>query len=131
MSRFLLIQARNFGDAVISTGMIEALGNSFVDAEIAVLTRPQFRTIFANNPLVTSVYCASFPMGTVKNFRTREAVHLAARVAKLRHRRFTVVSLAGDFRENALGWLINPQGNYGVIWADEHPYRKLVRQGMT
>jgi ADP-heptose:LPS heptosyltransferase len=127
--RFLIIQGNNFGDAVISTGLIEALGKSS-NIEINVLTRPQFREIFESNPLISNIHYASFPTGTDKNFNAREASRLAGHVLKLRPQGFNVVSVTGDFRDNLLGWLISPRKNYGVIWQNGHPLRQIVRQGM-
>jgi heptosyltransferase III len=128
--RVLFIQARNLGDAVIGTSMIEALGRSDEDWRISVLTRPQFREIYANNPLVSDMHYASFPMGTVKNFGVAAGLNLLRTVASLRGRHFDrVVHVCGDFRENLLGWTISRLGNTGVSWADEHPQVRLVRRG--
>lgn len=128
--RILVIQARNLGDAVVQTGLIEALGRSEPGAEISVLTRPQFRELYSNNPLVSEIFYASFPMGTAKNFGFKAAMKLAWTVAALRLKRFDrVVNVVGDFRENLLGWAISPSGNTSITWGHGHPLAKIIRTG--
>lgn len=130
-SRLLYLQGRNLGDAVIGTGIVEALGRSFPQARLTVLTRPAFVDIYRHNPHVAELRVAAFPMGTEKGFGAGAAVRLLAEVTRLRHQRFDrVIHLAGDVRENLLGWLIAPWGNVGVRWAEGHPYRRLVRSGL-
>jgi len=128
--RVLYIQARNLGDAVVGTGLIEALGRSDPDLGISVLTRPEFREIYENSPLVSEVFYASFPMGTAKNFNFSAGLKLARTVVALRRRRFDqVVHVSGDFRENLLGWMMSPSTNTGVAWENGHPQAKMVRRG--
>lgn len=128
--RILYIQARNLGDAVVGTGLIEALGRSDSDLGISVLTRPEFREIYENSPLVSEVFYASFPMGTAKNFNFSTGLKLARTIATLRRMRFDqVVHVSGDFRENLLGWAISPSTNTGVAWENGHPQAKMVRRG--
>ncbi len=129
---FLLIQGRNLGDAVIGTGLVEAIGRSFPLSKISVLTRPQFRILYAGNPHVAEIFTADFPMGTVKHFGVRSAIRLAAQIWRLHRRRFGfVVHMGGDFRENVLGWLISPAGNVSSAWALGHPFQRLIRRGFT
>src|SRR5579859_6531859 len=128
---FLLLQTRNFGDAVIGTGLVEALGRSFPGAGISVFTKPQFRSLYANNPYVSSVHTADFPMGTGSRFGGRAVLALLREVWALRRRRFkNVAHLGGDFRENLIGWLISPSGTMGPGWAQGHPFHRLIRDGL-
>jgi ADP-heptose:LPS heptosyltransferase len=128
--RILMLQCRNYGDAVIGTGLAEALGGQGV--ELHVLTRPRFRELYANNPRVAAVHQAEFPMGTAKQFGVAQLLPLLRRVAALRRLRFErVLNLCGDARENLLGWLIAPRGNCGPVWPEGHPHRRLVRQGLA
>jgi ADP-heptose:LPS heptosyltransferase len=131
LRRILLLQCRNYGDAVIGTGLAEALGGAGQGVELHVLTRPRFRELYAHNPHVAAVHEAEFPMGTAKSFGAAQLLPLLRQVAALRRLRFErVVNLCGDARENLLGWLIAPRGNCGPVWPDGHPHRKLVRQGL-
>jgi ADP-heptose:LPS heptosyltransferase len=130
--RILLIQGRNLGDAVIGTGLVEALGRSFPDDEISVFTRPQFRPLYASNPYVSSIHLASFPMGTDKRFGFRPAVRLIMQLEALRRRHFKlVIHIGGDFRENLLGWIISPRGTVSLAWGADHPFRHKIRAGLA
>ncbi|MBV8063036.1 MAG: glycosyltransferase family 9 protein [Nevskia sp.] len=130
--RVLLLQCRNVGDAVIGTGLVEALGRSAPSLELHVLTRAGFRPLYANSPYVAAVHDAEFPMGSGRRFGAAGAALLLRRVAALRRLRFDrVVNLCGDFRENALGWAIAARGNAGPVWPNGHAQRQHVRQGLT
>ncbi len=127
--RLLLLQCRNYGDAVIGTGLVEALGGQGI--ELHVLARPRFAALFRNNPHVAQVHTAEFPMGTAKDFRLAAAADLAARTLALRRLRFDrAVNLCGDFREIGLGWAIAPRGNCSPIWPARHPRRQLDRAAL-
>lgn len=129
--KILLLQARNLGDAVIGSGLVNSLGASFPDAELHLWTRPTFNDLFAGNPHVDRQHHAHFPMGTIKQFDARAAWQLLRSVPALRRERFDLcVNTAGDFRENLLGWLVRPQANATTVWAPGHRYRKLVRPGL-
>ena len=129
--RVLLLQCRNYGDAVISTGLVQALGSCEPQPELHVLTRPWLRSVFTTNPFVSRVHEAEFPMGTDKRFGTRAALRLTRQVAKLRRLHFdVVVHMTGDVREITLGRLIAPKGNCGLLWEAGHPQRRIVRQAM-
>jgi heptosyltransferase-3 len=130
--RLLLLQCRNYGDAVIGTGLVEALGRSGCGTELHLLTRPRFAALYRNNPLVSEVHLAEFPMGTAKSFGPGAALHLARQVARLRRRGYDrVVSLCGDFREIGLGWSIAPRGNCSLLLPLDHPRRRLERAGLA
>lgn len=129
---FLLLQGRNFGDAVIGTGLIEALGNSFPDSHISVFTKPQFQSLHLNNPHVSAVYTANFPTGTGRQFGVWEAIGLLREIWSLRKCGFTrVIHIEGDFRENIFGWLISPMGVVSPEWAQGHPFHQLIRDGLS
>lgn len=129
--KILLLQARNLGDAVISTGLVNSLGASFPGAKLHLWTRPTFNDLFAGNPHVDRQHHAHFPMGTIKQFDARAAWQLLRSVMSLRLERFDLcVNTAGDFRENLLGRLVRPKANASTVWAPGHRYLKLVRPGL-
>ena len=129
--RVLLLQCRNYGDAVISTGLVEALSSCEPPLELHVLTRPWLQSLFTTNPFVKRVYESEFPMGTDKRFGMRPALRLARRVAQLRREHFDlVIHLTGDVREIVLARLIAPKGNCGLLWEPGHLQRRIVRQGL-
>lgn len=132
MKHILYLQARNFGDAVISTAFINSLGRSFNDYKIDVFTRPEFIPIFYNNPYINDIYTAQFPMGTKKNMSICNASKLFSKVRQLKKNKYDMcIDTTGDFREQVLGWVIRPDENVSVEWSDKHPFRQLVRPGIS
>lgn len=130
MDRLLFIQGRNLGDSVISTGLINSLGKSFPELHVDVFTRPQYSAIFYNNPNIRDIYYANFPMGTQKNFNFSETIKFFLKIKQLRKIEYdTCINTMGDFRENTIGWLINPRWNTTVIWEGAHPFNMFIRKG--
>jgi ADP-heptose:LPS heptosyltransferase len=130
MRTLLFLHWRNFGDAVIGLGLIEAMRLSQPHVHIDILTRPQFAFLYQNHPSVRHVYTASFPIGTMRNFSLRDAVHLAAELLRARRRRYdAVANLFSDVRENLAGYLIAPHGNFSPIWPITHPVSIQSRIG--
>lgn len=129
--KILVLEARNLGDAVIGTGLVNSLGASFPEAEVSVWTRPTFKDLFAGNPRVKRQHHAHFPMGTIKQFGPGAAWRLCRSVQEVRRERYDLcINTAGDFRENFLGWLARPRENAAVVWPAGHRYRPLVRPGL-
>ena len=126
--RALIIQARNLGDAVISTALVETIAHGCPTAKIDVLTRPETSQIFAHNPHVNEVFTGHFPMGSVGEFSLKQALVLPGLIKKLRAGNYTdVVNLEGDFREELLGKLITRKNNWSPAWPSGHPCRKVIR----
>jgi heptosyltransferase III len=127
----LILQCRNFGDAVISTGLVEALGRSLPNANISVFTRPQFHSLFADSPYISQIYTAAFPMGTTKRFGFKAILELGRQIRRLRALRFArVVHVGGDLRENLIGWLIAPRGLLSPTWRKGNAFRRNIRDGL-
>lgn len=129
--RVLIVQARNLGDAVISTALVETIALGLPTSRIDVLTRPEITQIFANNPHVDNVFTGRFPMGSLHDFGWKEALVLPGLVHRLRRRGYTdVVNLEGDFREDFLGSLITRKNNWSPAWSAGHPCSKVIRQSV-
>jgi heptosyltransferase-3 len=130
MDRLLFIQARNLGDAVVSTTIINSLGASFPRLEIELLTRPSLTEVFAGNPHIRHVHFANFPWGTVKHFTLGEAFRLVRVIRRLRGQAFDVcLNNFGDWRENLLGRLTAPQQNVSVAFSPGHRFTPIIRPG--
>ncbi len=126
--RILIISARNFGDAIISTSLINSLGGSFSDYKIDLLTRYDFKGIFEKNPYVNKIYYANFPMGTNKNFNFKELFRLLKIINILSNNKYDfVLNNIGDIRENLLGKLIRPKINISIKFEESHPFNNLIR----
>jgi heptosyltransferase-3 len=130
MERLLFIQARNLGDAVISTAFINSVGASFPDCQIDVLTRPSLRDVFDGNPYVHRLYFANFPWGTVKNFGPGEAFRLMKTLFALRREKFDrCFNNFGDGRENFIGRLSGARENSAILISDQNRFRPIIRRG--
>lgn len=128
MKKILILDCRNFGDSVIGLGLVEALSRTYPDLQIDALTRPQFASMRLNHPGVREVECASFPMGTMKNFGASAAAQLTAVIARLNRRKYdAVVNIVGDLRENLIGFLINGGASWAPIWEPGHPMLNFMR----
>jgi ADP-heptose:LPS heptosyltransferase len=130
--KILIMQAHNLGDAVISTALVETIGRGLPGARIDVVTRPEIKTIFAHHPFVDRVFTARFPMGSMHDFGPKDALALTRLIAGLRRQRYTdVVNLAGDFREEMLGYLLSPEHNWTPQWSQDHPCSHVIRRSVV
>ena len=130
--RVLVVQARNLGDAVISTALVETIACNLPDATIDVLTRPEIAQIFSHNPNVAEVLTGRFPMGSGQTFGLEGTLALPSMLARLRRRGYTdVVNLEGDFREELLGRFISHKRNWSPAWSADHPCSKVIRRSVV
>lgn len=126
----LIISARNFGDAVILTELINNLNTN--EFKIDILTRKEFIPIFNKISNISNIYTANFPMGTMKNFNFIEGIKLLKQCIELRMQHYDIVlNNVGDFRENFIGWLISPKENISIRFHNNHPFNKLIRNGLN
>jgi len=129
--KYLFLQCRNLGDAIISTGLINSLGKSFPETSIHIFTKYSFRAIFENNPYIERVSYANFPMGAPKGLGVKSCLSLLKRICELRKTSYSVcLNREGDFRENLIGRLVNPDKNISVLWCGNHVYNNMIRKGL-
>ncbi|MBL9138410.1 MAG: glycosyltransferase family 9 protein [Verrucomicrobiales bacterium] len=130
--RWLFLAARNFGDALISAGLVARVAASFPKDRIEVWTRPQFVDLFRETGGAAEFHVSQFPVGTRKNFGLVEAVRLVVTIGRLRRRRFdVVVNDVGDFRECALVRTLGARRQAAPIWPRRHPALKVFRRWGT
>lgn len=130
--RVLLLQARNLGDAVISTALVETIAGGLPGTTVDVLTRPEIAQIFATNPHVSHVYTGRFPMSSLGDFGWKEALALPGLVRTMRRNGYTdVANLQGDFREEILGRVVSRRNNWSPAWPAGHPGGKVVRPSVV
>jgi len=128
--KYLFLQCRNLGDAIISTGLINSLGKSFPEVSVDIFAKSSFRPIFENNPYITHVFYANFPMGAPKGLNVKNSWALISQICKLRKKNYSVcLNREGDFRENLIGRLVNPKKNISVLWCENHVYNNMIRKG--
>lgn len=123
--RILVLSCRNFGDAIVTSGLVESLGRSFKDCQIELLIREKCRDIFENNPYVHKVHFASFPLGNPKNFGLKEAVHLCRTIAGMRRYDLCINNI-GHFGENFIGRCIPARESVSISWEDGHPFNNMI-----
>lgn len=129
--KYLFLQCRNLGDAIISTGLINSVGNSFTKVSIDIFTRYPFMAIFDNNPYINRLFYANFPMGAPKGLNAKNLFVLVKQIYKLRKQNYNVcLNREGDFRENLIGRLVKPEKNISVLWNGKHVYNNMIRKGL-
>lgn len=89
--RVLVIRLSSLGDVVLTAPVYKNLRESWPDARICVLVKPQFAPVLANNPNIDEVLVFSGLWSTVREIRTRGFTHL--------------LDLHGTFRTFLIRWL--------------------------
>lgn len=114
---WLFLAARNYGDALILSRLIEAVLESFPEDRVTVWTRPHLAPLFGTLNRPVEILTSSFPMGSVKDMDLVDLVRMLFRAAALRRRRFDFAfNFTGDVRENLLGALCRPVCNVAPVW---------------
>ena len=69
-------------------------------------------------------------MGAPKNLNAKNLLVLLTQIYKLRKQNYNVcLNREGDFRENLIGRLVNPEKNISVLWNGKHVYNNMIRKG--
>lgn len=130
MKRVLLIQGRDFGDAIISTQLINTIGFNNENLIIDIFTKPIFKSIYKQNPYINKIICANFPLGKNRNINCKSIYKFIKTIYKLRSEKFDyVINTIGDIRENLIGSIITPKNNISVRWDKSHPFRNYIKDG--
>jgi len=130
--KILILEFRGFGDAIIKTSLVISLAKSFPEMKIDLFARPSFKDIFANNPYVNKAYFGELPMLRGDRFSFEHSMDFLHSLIRLRKNKYDIcLNSIGDFRENTIGFLINPQKNISVMWDKGHPFKYLIREGGT
>ncbi len=126
--KVLVIQLRNFGDAIQTIQIVNSLKKNFPKITLDLLIRKDFASMYYNNPYVNKIYFANYPVGTRKNFRIKDLVHLVKLVNELKKKYDVVINNIGDFREDFLGFLLKPKKNISPKFKKTHPLSYYIRQ---
>ncbi len=109
----LVVQLDHFGDAVLSTGFLRALGDYYPNASIEVLAAPWNRDILAACPEVDRLHVMQSPRFS----RTRRWAWLVETLRwgwKLRRRRFDLaIDVRGEFPQALILWLCGARRRLG------------------
>jgi heptosyltransferase-3 len=129
--KILLIQSRSFGDAIIFSSLINSLGMSYPNCELHLLARPQYQSLFKDNPFIKSVEYIEMPFGTFKSNVIKSLFNLLIFLLKYRCKQFDVtINLYPDFREEIILHLINSKGKFNIQYSNKHPLSISFRKNI-
>ena len=123
-----LLSARNLGDAVIHSQVLDTLAERCYADRYLIWTFPQGAHLFRATPNC-KIFTSSFPMGaTVKGFLRHGMPSFLNALHLLRKERPTqTLDLVGDFRERLACRLLGAPENISPDWAPGHPMRPHIR----
>ena len=112
LKNLLIIKPSSLGDIVMALPALTALRNSFPDAKITWLIRPEFATLLKNHPHVTAI--------SIFDRKLLGFVSLLSFIRRLRRSKFdAVIDLQGLFRTASLAWLSGCKKRFGMADARE------------
>lgn len=130
--KLLILQFRGFGDAVITTSLIEALHKSNRNVSIDVWASEQVAPIFDRHPSVNRCYAQALPVMKRQRWGLLVPIRTIGQLLKLRGNEYDIaLNMVGDIRENFLTSLVGAKRTWSVIWEDGHPIRELLRPGLS
>jgi lipopolysaccharide heptosyltransferase I len=119
----LIIKPSSLGDIVMALPALKALHESFPDAKISWLVRPEFAPLLEGHPCIA--HLIPFDRKLLgKAWCSPEAFHaLLSLLRRLSRSRFdAVVDFQGLFRTAALAWLSGCKNRFGMADAREFAY---------
>lgn len=122
-----LISARNLGDAVIQSGVLQDLARRGYAERYLVWTRPQVAFLFESIPNCT-VVSSEFPVGTSKQMGGAAVLRFLKAVWRIRRiAPDATMDLFGDFRERLFARMIGSARHVYIGWELGHPFARLIR----
>src|SRR6187401_1593992 len=105
MRRWLFVAGRHFGDAIISSRLIDALHASFPQDQFDLLTRKLFVPIFEGRGGVSKLWFSAFPHGGIEPLGFKTFYSFLWNCTRLRRERYDVaLNDYGDIRDCLAGW---------------------------
>jgi hypothetical protein len=126
--RTLLLETRNFGDAIIKNDFIRKYGQANPLDHIDILCKKQFVAIFEDNPYIQHIYTSGFPIAGMKSWNFPE---LLGTIRRLHGQYDLAVDVLGDWRERLLLWMMHPRKILSLERAEGHPFNNLIRRGLS
>ena len=115
LQKFLIIKPSSLGDIVLALPSLSALRESFPDAAISWLIRPDFAPLLKNHPHLTDVIIFDRELLGKAWFHPHAFFSLISLIRRLRRRRFdAVIDLQGLFRTASLAWLSGCKKRFGI-----------------
>lgn len=128
----LMLQCRGFGDAIIATHLINAMGQSWEGVCVDVWASPELVPLFEGHPFVNQCYVQGVPLIRRYKFSFPSVLGTLGRLFRLRAKRYDLcINLVGDVRENLLTWLVRAKSSWSIEWQEGHPFNQLVHPGLS
>jgi lipopolysaccharide heptosyltransferase I len=120
LENFLIIKPSSLGDIVLALPALTALRESFPDAKISWLVRPEFAPLLENHPDLTCLIIFDRRLLGKAWFHPRAFASLLSLIRLLRQKNFdAVIDLQGLFRTASLAWITRCKKRFGIAEARE------------
>jgi len=111
----LIIKPSSLGDIVLALPALSALHESFPDAKLSWLIRPEFAPLLKNNPSLTDIIFFDRKFLGKAWFHPCAFASLLSLIRRLRRSSFdAVIDLQGLFRTASLAWLSGCKKRFGM-----------------
>lgn len=125
-NKILLLETRNFGDAIIKNKYIRTIGKQYPNIQIDLLTKEQLVPIFRANSFIAHIYYAKFP---IAGFKSLNVLDLGKRILQLKKEGYDLcIETTGDFREALICKMIDASECVSLQRGQGHPYNHLIRR---
>ena len=116
----LIIKPSSLGDIVLALPALSALRDTFPEAKITWLVRPEFAPILNNHPALTDIILFDRKLLGKAWFKPAAFSALISLIRHLRNQKFdAVIDLQGLFRTACLSWLTGCKKRFGMANARE------------
>lgn len=116
----LILKPSSLGDIVLALPALTALGNSFPDAKITWLIRPEFAPLLENHPHLTEIIPFDRNLFSKAWFHPGALGALISLIMQIRRNKYDVIfDFQGLFRTAALAWLSGCKKRFGMANARE------------
>lgn len=121
MPKVLVIQTKDFGDAIIAVRLLNLI--SLINGEVHILSKPIFKRIFSEYCINLRGHYMSLPIGKTRSLRIFDFIGTIIELLRLRKENFDIiVSYYGDIRDHLISRIIGGKIILGIMWGKNHPY---------
>ncbi|MDR0467687.1 MAG: hypothetical protein LBG67_02420 [Campylobacteraceae bacterium] len=129
--KILVISIRSFGDCIVTLELVKYLALD-KNIQIDIFTKNEFKQFFTNDKNINEIYTSIFPVGVNGKFSPISLFALFKKSLKLKKQNYDIVlNNIGDFREQAIGFLIAKNANISIKLPKNHPFNNLIRRGLN
>ena len=120
LKNILIIKPSSLGDIVLTLPVLSALHNSFPDAKITWLVRPEFAPLLENHPFLTDIIIFDRKFLGKACYNPKAFSALLSLIRRLRRSNFDAIfDFQGLFRTASLAWLTGCKKRFGMTAARE------------